>query len=149
MIYLVSKYAIKTRKTAKIKWAIVVNILEYSTKPSRGMLFLHSLQRHTCGAHFLIYFLKLPNETASLNDAVRISHIFGPRCKILSLPWYIVLVKGTLTQDVFLNCRDLFLFVYALIKQITENLRCISRFHFIHFCCKCLNILVANRNFSL
>ena len=35
---------------------------------------------------------------------------------------------------------------FSLIKQITENLRCLSRFHFIHFHCKCLNIPVVNRN---
>ena len=37
---------------------------------------------------------------------------------------------------------------FSLIKQITENLRCICRLHFIHFRCKCLNVPVVNRNWS-
>ena len=39
-------------------------------KPTPGMQFLQSLQGDACGTHFLINFLKLFNETASLNGPI-------------------------------------------------------------------------------
>ena len=109
MNYLVSKYAITNRKTSNTNWTIGVNIYitksvikngtfygTLSTKPTPGMQFLHSLQRHACGTHFLINVFTLFNKTVSLNDVRRISHIFRPRHETFSLPWCTVLVKGTL-----------------------------------------------------
>ena len=54
-------------------------------KPTSGMLFLHSLQGYVCGTYFLINFLKLFSETASLNDIGITSPTFGPRYEMLSL----------------------------------------------------------------
>ena len=51
--------------------------------------------------------MKLFNVAASLNDVGRTSHIFGPRLEILSLPWYTVLVKGTLNSVCLLRLQGL------------------------------------------
>ena len=46
----------------------------------------NQLQLCSLWTHFFIGFLKLFNETATLNDVGGISHIFGPRYEILALP---------------------------------------------------------------
>ena len=59
-----------------------------------GMYFLHSLHGQFSGFHSLIPFLKATTLVNSFNSNGTISHILGPKYKILSLPWKTELTFG-------------------------------------------------------
>ena len=56
-------------------------------KPTPSTYLLQSLRGQLFGIHFLIIFLKLLWDWAFFNSIGTISHIFGPRYKIVSMPW--------------------------------------------------------------
>ena len=62
--------------------------------PKLDTYFLHSLHGHFSGFHSLIPFLKATPLVNSFNSNDTISHILGPKYKMLSLPWKTDLTFG-------------------------------------------------------
>ena len=56
-------------------------------KPTPSTYLLQSLQGQLFGSYFLIDFLKLLRDWTFFITIGTISHIFGPRYEILSVPW--------------------------------------------------------------
>ena len=70
--------------------------------PKLETYFLHSLYGQFFGFHSLIAFLKLATLVNSFNSKGTISHILGPKYKILSLPWKMDLKFG-IAKSEFVN----------------------------------------------
>ena len=75
----------------------------YSKKPSSGIKTLHNLQVHPCGTQFLILILNSSRVLDFLISDGSISHVFGPRKRIVSVPKYTVLVLHTSQDLLFLK----------------------------------------------